>query len=222
MLGDLIALAQAPPAYQIGRVNISPDEGPETAGTGTLSAHESHPGALMLVLDDMPVMTFTAHKIRGGWLSVNDGDDLSFAVDFTTGRLHIADGLGRTPTPLRSRQVRASRRLARQGVRDWPEILRDIAAIGAKPRERPHLPVSVVARDHISGQRRLVSVGDDPSEVSVFVAGSEALRVSAAAFRGAWLWDKSDDTYLSIDASGGRPGGHPLMTHQISTVWGLH
>jgi hypothetical protein len=60
------------------------------------------------------------------------------------------------------------------------------------------------------------------SEVSVFVGDSEALRLSAAAFRGAWLWDAGDDTYLSIDSSVGRRGGHPLVTHQISTVWGLH
>ena len=222
-LGDLKGLAEAPAPFHIVRVRVSTDEGSELVGTGRLSAHEGRSGVVSLVLDDTPLVMFTTHEIRGGWLSVNDDDDLSLAVDFTAGRLHIADAIGRIPTPLRSMQVRASRRVARQGVRGWPEVLHDMAAVGAEPREGPKLPVSVVVvEDHASDTPRLLSDGDDPSEASLLVGDSEALRLSAAAFRGAWLWDEGDDTYLNIDASGGIPGGHPLLTHQISTVWGLH
>jgi hypothetical protein len=64
---------------------------------------------------------------------------------------------------------------------------------------------------------------DDPSEVSLFVGDSERLRLSRAAFRGAWLSDDDDhDSYLDVDSSGGRPDGNLAFTHQISSVWGVH
>jgi hypothetical protein len=192
------------------------------AGTGRLSAQHGDRGAVSLLFDDAPMITLTNREIRGGWLSINDDDDLALSIDFTSGRLHIADAIGRTPMPLRSTQLCASRRVARQGVRGWPEVLSDIAVVGGNPRERAHRPVSVIVEPEDHEPRRPLRDGDNPSDASVFVADSEALRLSATAFRGAWLWDQSDETHLDIDASAGRPGGHWLLTHHISTRWGLH
>jgi hypothetical protein len=192
-------------------------------GAGRLSAQSGDRGAVALLLDDAPIITLAAQELRGDWLAINDDDDLSLAVDFTAGVLDIADWFGRTPTPLRATGERAGGRVARRGVRGWPEVLHDIAVVGANPRERPHLPVSVVVRqEHEASPQELLRDGDNPSEVSIFVAGSEALRLSASAFRGAWLWDAGDEALLNIDSSAGKPGGHLLLTHQISTRWGLH
>jgi hypothetical protein len=94
---------------------------------------------ITFLLDEQPVVTLDGRDVRGGWLTVNDAVDISFGIDFTTGRLHIADGFGRSPTPLQSTGTGASRRAARQGVREWPAVLHDIATLGRQPRERPEL-----------------------------------------------------------------------------------
>jgi hypothetical protein len=221
-LNDLMTVARGCEPFGLVRVRLSPDQGPEMAGTCRLSAQVRDRGAVSLLFDDTPIITLTAREVRGGWLSINDDTDLALAIDVTSGRLHIADAIGQTPAPLGSTQRCASRRVARQGVRGWSDVLRDIAVVGGNPPERPHRPVSVVVEPEHDTSRRPLRDEDNPSEVSVFVADSEAFRLSAAAFRGAWLWDQGDETHLDIDASAGRPGGHWLLTHHISSRWGLH
>jgi hypothetical protein len=202
------------------RVRVSPDDGPEMSGAGVLSVRDDAHGAFAFALDEQPLVTVHANGVRGGWLTVDDADDRSLSVDFTAGRLHVADGLG-SSTALHQTRPHASCRVARQGVRGWPEVLHDIAAVGSRPRERPDRPVFVVDRD--APGRRLCE-GDDPTEVSLFVGNSERLRLSTATFRGAWLSDRDDNSYLDIDASGGDPDRHRLLRHriQVSSVWGVH